>query len=172
MSIKYDRLFGDGEALVARAVEMRAGAKGRLPNSPPPPPRQTREITGEVELANSRDISSGEFEGLKAEPEASPPPPVETAPPPIMMADATVPVAITPTRSRPNVAHVDVDALATEWQISTDRVDEILRRRRPRDPADAQELESLLAAPVADSISPAEATARLAQILDRRRRPR
>jgi hypothetical protein len=79
----------------------------------------------------------------------------------------------TPPPLRPVLGpHVDVDALAAEWQISPQRVDEILRRRRPRDPALGQELEALLRTEAPADVSPEEATHRLAQLLDRRRGPR
>lgn len=149
MSVKFERLFGDGAELIERAVRLRGGAP------PPPEAPRARENTGEVELASPQDISSGEFEALR------PPPSVAEVIP------ATVPPPDPPAPPS-STAHVDVDALATEWQVSTARVDEILQRRRPRDPAYAAELEALLSTPQPTSISPAEATKRLAQLLDRR----
>jgi hypothetical protein len=198
MSVKFERLFGDGAELVERAIKLRPrGQRGTIP-PPPPPPVPTQRETSSEELTSPRDISSGEFAGLAAAPTPAPPPPeleppevpsppvaatqealappeAPDAPPPAEPAPRETPAAPPaddPRAARAPVAHVDVDALAAEWQISTDRVDEILRRRRPRDPAYAAELEALLSAPTQASVSPAEATARLAQLLDRRRRPR
>ncbi len=60
MGIKFVRLFDDGQALIDRALSLR-GAVPEVPSTPDLP-AGTREITGEVELANPRDISSGEFQ--------------------------------------------------------------------------------------------------------------
>jgi hypothetical protein len=240
MSVKFSRLFGDGEQLIARALKLRSGQRGTVPAAPP---KATRDQSGEVELTSPRDISSGEFEGLappdqtrvelpleptrvqsdhsvptrveappeddelmpqellKSEPALQtlkeddeepppppprarsmtrpPPPPPEAVrplapqmPPPLAEPSARIELISMPRASSPPGEHVDVDALAAEWQIATDRVDEILRRRRPRDPAYAAELDALLSRPTPDAVSAAEATSRLAQLLDRRRRPR
>jgi len=147
MSVKFERLFGDGAALIERVVRLRGGAP------PPPEVPRMKEVTGEVELASPQDISSGEFAVLR-------PPAGDAIPASVPQPDPPAPPSST--------AHVDADALATEWHVSTARVDEILRRRRPRDPAYAAELEALLSTPQPTSISAAEATKRLAQLLDRR----
>jgi molecular chaperone DnaK len=166
MTVRFSRLFGDGAQLVARARDARPR---RATNPPPPPPVEPPPPP--EELSSAREISSGEFQALHppVEPELPAPSPEPTER--IELPPATPPAATNhEAAARPPL--VDVDALAREWQISPERVDEILHRRRPRDPALAAELEGLLASPAPPSVTAAEATARLAQLLDRRRKPR
>ncbi len=175
IGLKLTRVFGDGQALLDRA------AAARVPRE-----AAARDITGEVELTSPRDIDSGEYPAVprpdpepsetaqvseRIEPAVTAPvdneQPIETA----QILELRAPSTPPPVRP-PLGPHVDVDALAAEWQISSQRVDEILRRRRPRDPALGQELDALLRTEAPADISPEEATQRLAQLLDRRRGPR
>jgi uncharacterized protein (TIGR02266 family) len=144
MGVKFLRLFDDGEALVAKALALREPA----PEAPPPAglPRGTREISGEVELANPQDISSGEFPTLQPASRGG----------------------VLDTRAPEPDPELDVDALAEKFHVSAERVDAVLRR--PRERADEGELEALLARPTAPAVSSETAAAELEQLLARRRK--
>lgn len=145
MGIKFIRLFDDGQALIDRALSLREP----IAEAPPPGlPQGTREVTGEVELANPRDISSGEFQSLQPASRGG----------------------VLDTRAPEPDPDLDIDALAEELHVSPERVDEVLRRARSREAAREEELEGLLVPPSGPALPTENAAAELEQLLGRRRK--
>lgn len=193
MGVRFTKLFDDGQALVDRALRMR----GSQAEPPPPPdlPRGVREVTGEVEL------HTGPVPRLDEGPDDPLPPPrplpagaapqaeeaseaeaaataatVEAVPQadalPAVPADVTQPYEIPPQADAAPSA--DLDELAREAGVSTERVAAVLGRRGRRGVAtsdSAAELEALLSRGAAEQPpSPTEAAQRLDDLLARRRR--
>jgi molecular chaperone DnaK len=157
MGVHFTRLFGDGEALVERALRMRSGA----PEPPPTPglPNGVRELTGEFELITG-PVPRMEPE---AEPAATPPRIEPTAP---LEVGEPEPRHVEPSTVEAAPGSDALDALAAEVGITPERVQAVLRRRW-NDRTDADELLKR-AAPSPTSI--AEARAQLDVLLTPRRR--